>query len=510
MIELDGRSLTLDDLDRVAAGGEAVRLAARVPEALARSRGVIDRALAAGLPVYGVNTGFGDLKNRHIGEADLARLQLNLLRSHAAGVGRALSLPEVRALGLLRANALAVGVSGVRLELVERVLLLLNRRVHPVVPEQGSVGASGDLAPLAHFALVLVGEGRAEFRDKVQSGAESLAAAEITPISLAPKEGLALINGTQLSTAVLALTLCRAGRVVRAALGANALSLEGLLGSIRAFDPRAMAVRPHPGQGRVARALIALTEGSDIVASHADCDRIQDPYSLRCAPQVLGASLDALAYATVVVTREMNSATDNPLVFADGDDVISSGNFHAQPIGMVADHVAAALSEVGAIAERRLDLLTDAKRSNGLPAFLTPNPGLNSGLMLVQYTAAALASENKTLCFPATVDSIPTSAGQEDHVSMAPTAARKARAVLENLARIVACELVAGAQAVEFRAPLLPGRGTQAVLAAVRARVPRVTDDRPLGDAIEALARDVLAGGFDDAVRPHLGEGDLP
>jgi histidine ammonia-lyase len=509
MIELDGRGLTLDALDRVAIGGEEVRLANAVPAALQRSRAVIERALASGSPVYGVNTGFGELKNRHIGEADLARLQLNLLRSHAAGVGRSLSTAEVRALGLLRANSLAVGVSGVRVELVERVLALLNRRVHPVVPEQGSVGASGDLAPLAHFALVLVGEGRAEFEGQIHSGAESLARSGLAPIVLAPKEGLALINGTQLSTAVLGLTLCRADRVVRAALGACALSLEALLGSIRAFDPRAMAVRPHPGQARVARALIALTAGSEVVASHADCDRIQDPYSLRCMPQVAGASLDALAYAAAVVGREMNSATDNPLVFADGDDVISSGNFHAQPIGLVADHVTAALSELGAIAERRLDLLTDAKRSNGLPAFLTPNPGLHSGLMLVQYTAAALASENKSLCFPASVDSIPTSAGQEDHVSMAPNAARKARAVLENLARIVACELVAGAQALEFRAPDRPGRGTQSVYEAVRARVERVTDDRPLGDAIEALANDVLAGALDPAIQPHLGGGDL-
>ena len=510
MILLDGKGLTLEALERVARGGEEVGLAADVPARLAASRAVIDRALARGEPVYGVNTGFGELKNRHIGEADLARLQLNLLRSHAVGVGRPLGTAEVRALGLLRANSLVVGVSGVRVELVERVLALLNRRVHPVVPEQGSVGASGDLAPLAHFALVLVGEGRAEFRDHVQSGAESLASAGVAPIALLPKEGLALINGTQLSTAILALTLGQAGRVARAALGANALSLEALLGSVRAFDPRAMAVRPHPGQARVARALIALTAGSEVVASHADCDRIQDPYSLRCAPQVVGATLDALVYARGVVEREMNSATDNPLVFVDGDDVISSGNFHAQPIALVADHVAAALAELGSIAERRLDLLTDDKRSNGLPAFLTPNPGLHSGLMLVQYTAAALVSENKTLCFPASVDSIPTSAGQEDHVSMAPGAARKTRAVLENLARVVACELVAGAQALEFRAPHRPGRGTAAVLAAVRARVPRVTDDYPLGDAIESLAQEVLAGAFDDVVRPHLGAGDLP
>ena len=508
MIELDGATLTLESLDRVARGGEEVRLAAPVAARLARSRGVIEKALQAKQPVYGVNTGFGELKNRHVEEADLARLQLNLLRSHAAGVGPALSEPETRALGLLRANSLAVGVSGVRLELVERVLALLNRKVHPVVPEQGSVGASGDLAPLAHFALVLVGEGKATFEQRVMSGAEALAGGGVEAIALAPKEGLALINGTQLSTAILALVLVQGGRIVRAALAANALSLEGLLGSIRAFDPRAMAVRPHAGQTRVARALLALTEGSGIVASHADCDRIQDPYSLRCAPQVLGASVDALAYARGVVEREMNSATDNPLVL--DDDVISSGNFHAQPIALVADHVAAALAEVGSIAERRLDLLTDAKRSNGLPAFLTPNPGLHSGLMLVQYTAAALVSENKSLAHPASVDSVPTSAGQEDHVSMAPIAARKARAILVNVARVVACELVCGAQAIDFRAPLVPGRGTQAVHAWVRARVPRVDADRPLGETIDWLANALLDGQLDPIVTKHLGEGALP
>ena len=510
MIELDGASLTLESVDRVARGGEDVALARSVEPRLLASRAVIERALAAGQPVYGVNTGFGELKNRHVDAPDLAKLQLNLLRSHAAGVGPALSVPETRALGLLRANSLAVGASGVRPELVHRVVALLNRKVHPVVPEQGSVGASGDLAPLAHFALVLVGEGKATFGNRVMSGAEALAEGGVEAIALAPKEGLALINGTQLSTAVLALVLAGAGRVVRAALAANALSLEGLLGSIRAFDPRAMAVRPHAGQVRVAGALLALTEGSGIVASHADCDRIQDPYSLRCAPQVVGASLDALHYARGVVEREMNAATDNPLVFADGNEVISSGNFHAQPIALVADHVAAALAEIGSIAERRLDLLTDAKRSNGLPAFLTPNPGLHSGLMLVQYTAAALASENKALCHPASVDSIPTSAGQEDHVSMAPIAARKARAVLANVARIVACELVCGAQAIEFRAPLQPGRGVAAVHAWVRTRVPRVEADRPLGDAIESLALELLDGALDSTVVPHLGEGDLP
>jgi histidine ammonia-lyase len=333
---------------------------------------------------------------------------------------------------------------------------------------------------------------------------------DLEPLALAPKEGLALINGTQLSTALLALVLVDADRLLRAALGACALSLEALLGSTRAFDARVMAVRPHPGQGTIARALCALVDGSGLMASHADCNRIQDPYSLRCAPQVLGASADALAYARGVVERELNAATDNPLVFAEGDDVISAGNFHAQPIGLAADHVAAALAEIGSIAERRIDLLTDEKRSGGLPPFLTAEAGVHSGLMIVQYTAAALVSESKALCFPATVDSIPTSAGIEDHVSMAPIAARKARAVLDNVARVVACELIAGAQAVEFRiaaAKARPGAGSGSVLEAVRARVPRVVEDRPLGDAIERLAKDLLSGAFDPVVAPYLPEG---
>jgi histidine ammonia-lyase len=509
MIELDGRSLTLDDLYAVACDRKPVRLADAARPALLASRGVIERALAAESPVYGVNTGFGELKNRHVARPDLARLQLNLIRSHAAGVGPALAAEETRALGLLRANSLAVGVSGVRPELVEAVLALLEKRVHPVIPEQGSVGASGDLAPLAHFALVLVGEGEAEFEGKVISGAEALAKAGLRPVVLDPKEGLALINGTQLSTAILGLALARGRRVVRAALGAAALSLEALLGSVRAFDPRAMAVRPHPGQRDVAASLIALTKGSDIVASHADCDRIQDPYSLRCTPQVLGASVDSLQGARAIVEREMNSATDNPLVFADDDSVVSSGNFHAQYVGLAADATALALAEVASIAERRLDLLTDAKRSNGLPAFLTANPGLESGLMLAQYTAAALVSENKTLAHPATVDSIPTSAGQEDHVSMAPWAARKARAVLVNVAHVVATELLCAAQAIEFRRPLAPGAGTTRVLEVVRAHAPRLTEDAPPGPHVAALARAVLAGEFDAAVRPFLPEGGL-
>jgi histidine ammonia-lyase len=504
LIRIDGRTLTLEALERAARTRAEARLD---PEAAARmrdSRAVVERALTRGAPVYGVNTGFGELKDRRVRDEDLARLQLNLLRSHAAGVGPALPADVVRALGLLRANSLAVGVSGVRPALVEHLLEVLAQDVVPVVPAQGSVGASGDLAPLAHFALVLVGEGEATFGGQVKSGAEALAAARLEPFVLAPKEGLALINGTQLSTAVLGLVLVDAGRLLRAAIGACALSLEALLGSTRAFDPRVMAVRPHAGQGLVAARLCRLVEGSGLMASHADCTRIQDPYSLRCAPQVLGASHDALAYARAVVEREINAATDNPLVFVGdgaGDDVISAGNFHAQPIGLVADHVAVAVAEIGSIAERRIDLMTDEKRSGGLPPFLTAQPGLHSGLMIVQYTAAALVSENKTLCFPATVDSIPTSAGIEDHVSMAPIAARKARAVVDNAARVVAGELVCAAQAVEFRMAgqggARPGAGTTAILEAVRARVPRVDEDRPLGSALERLARDILSGAFE-------------
>ncbi len=510
MIEVDGRSLTLDALEAFARGRKAARLADAARPGLAASRAVVDRAVAAGAPVYGVNTGFGELKNRRVADADLARLQLNLLRSHAAGTGPALPDDVVRAMGLLRANSLAMGVSGVRAELIESLLAMLDAGVVPRVPAQGSVGASGDLAPLAHFALVLVGEGRARLKGEEMSGSEALSAAGLAPYVLGPKEGLALINGTQMSTAVLALTLVDAGCVFRAALGACALSLEGFLGSTRAFDSRVLAVRPHPGAVAVAEALRGLVAGSGLMASHADCDRIQDPYSLRCAPQVLGASLDALDYARGVVERELNAATDNPLVFADGE-VISAGNFHAQPVGMVADHVAAALAEVASIAERRVDLLLDAKRSGGLPAFLTASPGLDSGLMIVQYAAAALVSENKTQCFPATVDSIPTSAGIEDHVSMAPIAARKARRVLQNTARVVACELVAAAQAVEFRVAAAggagSGAGTAALLAAVRARVPHVDEDRPLGDSIEALSLDIMAGAFDPVLAPRLPAG---
>jgi histidine ammonia-lyase len=500
-LTLTGEGLTIEEVARVARGREPVALAAGVAERLLASRAVVDEALASGAVVYGVNTGFGELKNRSIPPAKIAELQRNLLRSHAAGVGTPLPAEIVRAIGVLRAESLAIGVSGVRPEVVETLLATLNAGVHPVIPEQGSVGASGDLAPLAHYALVLIGEGEAEYRGEAMSGGEALRRAGIAPLVLGPKEGLALINGTQQSTATLSLALADAEELLHAAVGAAALSIEALLGTAVAFDERVQRARPHPGQAWVAGALRELLDGSEIMRSHADCERIQDPYSMRCAPQVIGAACDALAYVRAVCERELRSATDNPLVFPGAPNgarwserVVSAGNFHAQPIALAADVGATAIATVASIAERRLDLLLDEKKS-GLPAFLASDPGLHSGWMLVQYTAAALVSENKTLCHPASVDSIPTSAGMEDHVSMAPWAARKMRRVLENARRVVAAEYLLAAAALEHRFPLRPARGTGALFAAVRALVARLDADRPPSPDLERLSRWLEGGG---------------
>jgi len=503
-VVLRGGGLTVDELVRVARGGERVELDAAVRPRLRASRGVVEAALASGAAVYGVNTGFGKLKNRRIGAADLAALQRHLLRSHAAGVGEAMPTDAVRAMGLLRAESLAVGVSGVREEVVDALVALLNERIHPLVPEQGSVGASGDLAPLAHYALVLIGEGEAEHRGEWVAGGEALRRAGLAPLELGPKEGLGLINGTQQSTAILALALADAEAVLEAAVGAAAMSLEAMLGSVAAMHERAVGARPHPGAAWVARRLRELTADSALMRSHAECDRIQDPYSLRCAPQVMGATADGLAFAATVVGRELGSATDNPLVFAAAGAaepwhlrILSSGNFHAQPVALAADVAATALAALGSLAERRLYRILDEGQS-GLPAFLTRQPGLHSGLMLAQYTAAALVSENKTLAHPASVDTIPTSAGMEDHVSMAPWAARKFRRVVENVRRVVAAEYLAAAQALDLRRPLAPGRGTAVLWEAVRRRVPVLEADRPPGPDLEALTAWIAEGG------PHV------
>ena len=493
---LDGQSLTLADLVRVARGGAPAALGPRARRAIARSRALVERALRSDTPTYGINTGFGAMARVAIPPAERRALQLNLLRSHAAGVGEPLPADVVRAVILLRANSLAAGLSGVRVETVAGLLALLRRNVVPVVPAQGSVGASGDLAPLAHLALVLVGEGQAWVGGRRMRGDAALRAARLRPLRLQAKEGLALVNGTQIMTAIGLLALADAIAVLGAAEVAAAMSIEALMGSHAPFDLRLAAARPHPGHLRVARRMRRLLRPSAINRSHKDCDRVQDAYSLRCVPQVLGASWDALAHAGQVLAIEMNSVTDNPLCFPGtrrSEGIVSGGNFHGQPVALALDYLAIAMAEAGSISERRTFKLLDTSRS-GLPPFLTRHAGTHSGLMVTQYTAAALVSENKILCHPASVDSIPTCADTEDHVSMGPIAARKAAAVVANVARVVAIELIAGAEALEFHRPLTAGPGVEAAHAQVRSVVRRLDRDRELAPAIEAVAAQVLEG----------------
>ncbi len=494
-VVIDGRSLKLEDVLFVAGGRARLALSPRARVAMRRSRHLVEAVLAGNRPVYGVNTGFGALARVVIPPRERAELQLNLLRSHAAGVGEALPPVVVRAAMLLRANSLAAGHSGVRPVVVERLIALLNRGVTPVVPAQGSVGASGDLAPLAHLALVLVGEGEAWVVGERLDGATALARSRIAPLRLQAKEGLALVNGTQIMTAIGILGLAEARAVLGAAEVAAAMSIEALLGSHAPFDLRLARARPHPGHERVARRMRRLLRPSAINRSHQDCGVVQDSYSLRCVPQVLGASWDALEHVARVLAVEINAVTDNPLCFPESGAVISGGNFHGQPVALALDYLAIALAEAGSISERRTFKMLDAARS-GLPPFLTKRAGTQSGLMVTQYTAAALVSENKVLCHPASVDSIPTCADIEDHVSMGPIAARKARAVVRNVARVIAIELLAAAQALEFRRPLTAGPGVEAAHAWVRSRVATVKSDRALSRDIEILARDVLGGAF--------------
>ncbi len=458
------------------------------PEALAavaRSRKTVDDIVARGDVVYGITTGFGKLAQTRIPPADLAALQRNLILSHSAGVGPPLPPEETRAMILLRANALLRGFSGVRAQIIERLVALFNEGVTPVVPEQGSVGASGDLAPLAHLALVLIGEGEAFHRGRRLPAREALAAAGIEPVRLEAKEGIALINGTQATSAIGALALARSRTLARTADVAAAASLEGSKGSVRAFDARIQKVRPHPGHAEAAANVRALMRDSEILDSHKTCDKVQDAYSLRCVPQVHGAIRDALRHAIEVTEREMNSVTDNPLVFADDGDVVSGGNFHAEPLALVLDYASIAMAELGNISERRTEGLVNPDLS-GLPAFLSPEPGLHSGLMITQVVAAALASENKVLAHPASADTIPTSANMEDHVSMGTHAARKLRQIVDNTERIVAIELLCAAQAVEFHRKR-PGRGVEAAIRALRERVPRLERDRVLSGDIETI-----------------------
>ncbi len=491
-IAADGESLTIDQVVAVARRGAKVRL--DLPDRFLRSRALVEEKAGGVQPVYGINTGFGELANVRIHPDQVAELQHNLVASHSAGVGEPVPTEIARAMLLLRLNALAKGYSGVRTELVGLLAEMLNRGVHPIIPSRGSVGASGDLAPLAHLALVVIGQGEAEYRDNRLAGKEALQAAGLAPLTLAAKEGLALINGTQLMAAYGALCVHDADQLVETAEIVCALSLEALKGSIRPMDPRLQAVRPHPGQVTSAAHLLALLAGSPIVASHQQgCPRVQDPYSLRCAPQVFGAIREGLDFCKRLVEREINSATDNPLCFPDSGDVLSGGNFHGQPVALALDVAKLSLTQLGNFSERRSYRLLDASRS-GLSPFLARQPGLNSGFMLAQYTAAALCAENQILATPATLHSIPTSAGMEDFNSMGATSAVQLRAIVGNVQRVVAVELLCATQGVEEHRPLRTTAPLEAAIAAARAAVPRLEGDRPIAGDIEKAAELVAKG----------------
>ena len=500
---LDGQPLTLAEIESVALHASPVAIA---PAALARiteGRALIESILAAGQTVYGVNTGFGKLSDVRIPDGSLAQLQTNLVRSHAGGVGQPLSEGESRAMLLLRANVLAKGFSGCRPQLVELLVALLNAGVHPVIPEKGSVGASGDLAPLAHLALVVIGEGEAFFKGERIPGAEALRRAGLQPLVLAAKEGLALLNGTQAMTAVGALAVARGLRVARLADAAGAMALEALMGTPAAFDERIHQARPHAGQIAAAQHLLALLEGSQIREAHREHDsRVQDAYCLRCMPQVHGAVRGVLEHVRGVLEIEAGSATDNPLVFPQDASstvppaVLSGGNFHGAPLAYAFDYAAIGLTDLGGIAERRIDRLLNPDINEGLPAFLSPDPGLSSGFMIAQIVAAALINECQVLSHPSSTGSIPTDGGKEDHVSMGMTGALKLRQIVEHLERIVGIELMCAAQGLEFRRPLQSGREVEGVYRAVRAVVPRLEQDRTLAPDIEAMAAAVRAGAF--------------
>jgi histidine ammonia-lyase len=508
-VELGAGGVSQDDVIAVARLDARVRLTAEATAAMERSARVVAELSGAEEPAYGVSTGFGSLATVRIPAERREELQRALIRSHATGMGPPVEREVVRAMMLLRARSLAMGFSGARPLVAETILALLNAGLTPVVPEHGSLGASGDLAPLAHCALTLIGEGMLSAPDGATSPAgESLAAAGIEPITLGPKEGLALINGTDGMLGMLVMACHDLGRVLRSGDVAAAMSVEALLGTDRAFAADLIALRPQRGQAASAANLRALLAGSEIVASHRLGDpRVQDAYSLRCAPQVTGAARDTLEHARGVAEAELRAAIDNPMVLPDGR-VESCGNFHGAPVALACDFLAVAAAEVGAIAERRTDRLLDVSRSHGLPPFLADDPGVNSGLMLAQYAQAAMVAENRRLAAPASVDSLPTSAMQEDHVSMGWGAARKLRTVLANLERIVAIEVACAARGLDLRAPLRPARGTAAALAAVRERIPGPGPDRWLAPELAAVYALVSAGQLLAAVEQAIGSLD--
>jgi histidine ammonia-lyase len=507
-----GKPISLAELEEVARFGRPVALDPGARARVDASRRAIDAIAAAGdsaPAVYGVNTGFGALAETRIHEGDVRALQRNLVRSHACGVGPDLGEAEVRAMMLLRAQVVAQGHSGVRAEVIDLLAQMLDRGVTPRIPSQGSVGASGDLAPLAHLALVLIGEGEASFDGARMPGGEALGRAGLAPIELAAKEGLALINGTQYMTALGALAVRDALALCTVADVAGAVSLEALKGSKRPFDPRLMAVRPHPGQEACASNLRALLADSEIMESHRDCHKVQDPYSLRCMPQVHGATRDALAWVAEVLSREVNSVTDNPTVFLHDDgseaELISGGNFHGQPVALALDLAAIAAAELANISERRVEQLVNPALSSGLTPFLAPSSGLHSGFMIAQVASASLVSENKVLAHPSSVDSIPSSAGREDHVSMGSIGARKLLQVIDNVRASLAIELMTAAQGVNQRRPLAPSTGVAAAHRAIRAVVPELVEDRPLYLDIAEVTEIVRSGALVRAVEAAVG-----
>ena len=482
----------------MALGLEGVRLSDEARRRMDDARGIVERIIEESRIVYGINTGFGKLSDVHIPVSELRELQLNLVRSHACGVGRPLSEAETRAMMLLRANVIALGHSGTRAEIPELLLSMLERGVHPVIPEKGSVGASGDLAPLAHLALVLIGEGEALHKGERLPGGEALRRAGLAPVLLEAKEGLALLNGTQAMGAVGGLALYRAERLARVADVSGAMTLEALRGTPVAFDERIHRARAHEGQMLAAAHLRELLSESEIRASHIENDpRVQDAYSLRCMPQVHGAVRGALHHARQIVEIETGSATDNPLIFTESGEILSGGNFHGAPLALAFDYAAIALTDLMSITERRIDRLVNPDANEGLPPFLTTRAGTSSGFMMAQVTAAALLAESRVLSHPASIDNVPTDGGKEDHVSMGMTAAVKLRAVVENAEYILAIELLAAAEGLEHRAPLKPGRGVLRAFEELRAIAPPVTHDRPLATDFERIAEAIREGRFD-------------
>ena len=497
-MELHGQKLTLTEIATVALGDTPVKVSSSARPGVIASRRVVEDIVARDDIVYGVSTGFGKLSDVRIPHDALAELQLNLVRSHACGIGNPLWEPEARAIMLLRANVLALGFSGIRLEIIEMLCELLNHHVCPVIPEKGSVGASGDLAPLAHLALSLIGEGEAFFQGERMESREALRRAGLKPVELQAKEGLALLNGTQAMHAVGGLALLRAKRLIRVADVAGATSLEALKGTPAAFDLRLQDARPHPGQREVAKHLMSILEGSDIRRSHLKDDpRIQDAYSLRCMPQVHGAIRDALSHCENVLLIESGSATDNPLVFSENGDVISGGNFHGAPLALTFDYAAIALTGLMSISERRIERLINPDMNEGLPAFLARRPGMESGFMIAHVAAAALLNEAKVLAHPSSIDNVPTSGGKEDHVSMGMTGALKFRAIVELAENLLAIELLASAEGLEHRRPLKAGIGVERAFTALRKIAQPLTEDRSLSGDIARVAEAIRRGDFD-------------